>query len=49
MDLTLVSVQCQGKQFLTAELEYSYIRNAEAADKVDICAPVMAKGILVSD
>lgn len=44
MGLILISVQ--GKQFLTAELEHSYIRNAQAADKVDICAPVMPKGIL---
>lgn len=46
MGLILVSVQWQGKQLLTAELEYSYIRSAEAADKVDICAPVMPKWIL---
>lgn len=44
--LFLIFVQHQGKQFLTAELEYSYIWNAEVADKPDICAPVMHKGIL---
>lgn len=45
MGLILISDQCQGKQLLTAEPEHSYIRNPEAADKVDICAPVMPKGI----
>lgn len=44
MGLILLSVK--GKEFLTAELEHSCTRNAEAEDKVDICAPVMPKGIL---
>lgn len=44
--LCLIFVHHWGKQLLTAEFERSYIRNAEEADKADICAPAMPEGIL---